>query len=87
MGSRISETIRIAHPIDSLMMVADDLGDFRIVLHLRKDPLADRGVLLHLLALLKGQRTRLLEQTWRESDLSDVVNKPAEVRQLLLFIG
>ena len=42
---------------------------------------------MHLPPLFKCQRTRLLEQTWRESDLPDVVNESAEMRQLLLFIG
>ena len=67
-------------------MVADDAGDFGVILHLRENSFANRGVLFHLPALLKGKRAGFLEQTSRESDLSNVVHKATEVSELLLFV-
>ena len=42
---------------------------------------------MHLTTLVERERSRLFEQTGRQADLSYVVNKPTEVRLLLLVLG
>jgi DNA-binding CsgD family transcriptional regulator len=41
------QLVRISVPIDALVMVANDPGNFSVVFDLREDPLPNRGVLLH----------------------------------------
>jgi hypothetical protein len=64
-------------------MVADDLGDFLVVLDLREDSLADRGMLLHLSTLVEREGASFFEEARRQSDLSNVVNEPSEMGELL----
>ena len=80
------QTVRIAHAVDPLVMGPDDVSDLRIVVDVAEDPLADLGVLLHLPALLEGQRPRLLEEAGRQADLADVVNEATEMDELLLLL-
>ena len=42
------EMIRIAEPIDTLMVVAHDVGDFAVVIDVAKNPFADHRMLFHL---------------------------------------
>ena len=79
--------VGISHAVDALVMGAHDVGDLRVVVDVAEDPLADLGVLLHLPALLEGQRARFLEQAGRQPDLSDVVDEAAKVDELLLILG
>ena len=73
------KTVRIATPVNPLVVMPDDAGDLCVVLDVGKDALADYGMLLHLPAFFKGQRSWLLKQTWGQADLSDVMNEPAEM--------
>ena len=65
-------------------MVADDRGDLAVVVDVPENPLADGRVLLHLSAFFESEGSRLLEETDRQTDLPDVVNKSAEMDELLL---
>ena len=76
----VSKAVGIPLAVDALMMVADDRRDLRVLVDVRQDSLADRGVLLHLAPLLERERTGLLEQARWQADLADVVNEAAEVR-------
>jgi hypothetical protein len=69
------------------MMVTHDTSDLSVVIDIRKDALADRGVLFHPPALFKRQGSRLLEKTSRKAHLPDVVDKAAKVGKLLLLLG
>src|SRR5204863_1123060 len=66
-----------------LVMEANDLRHVCVRIDLHEDVLADRGMLLHLAALLERQRARLFEQAGRQTDLADVVDESAEVCLLL----
>ena len=44
--------IRVTIPVHTFVMMADDAGDFCIVIHLGQDALADLGMELHLTPLL-----------------------------------
>ena len=81
----VAESVRISLAVDSLMVMADDSGDLRVLVDIGEDSLADRRVLLHLAAFLECQSSGFLEQTGRESDLPDVVNEAGNERALLLF--
>ena len=76
------ETVGIALPVHSFVMVPDDLGDLGVVVHVRKDSLADHGVLLHLPPFIKRECARLLEQAGWEPNLADVVNEAAQMSKL-----
>ena len=80
------QSVRVAHPVDALVMSSDDVCDLRVVVDVAQDPFADLGMLLHLPALLEGQRTRLLKQAGRKPDLADVMNESAEVDELLFIL-
>jgi hypothetical protein len=67
------------------MVMANDRCDLGVVLYIRKDSLADLGVLLHLATLVQSERTWLLEQARGETDLSNIVDETAEVRKPLVF--
>ena len=60
--SSSAQTIGIALAVDALVVVAHDRRDLRVLVDVREDSLADRGVLLHLTALLERQRAWLLEK-------------------------
>src|SRR5205823_4834961 len=57
------DTIGIALPVDSLMMMSNDRSDLGVCVNVRQDSLTDFGVALHLPPLVEGERTRLFEQT------------------------
>ena len=80
------QAVGVAAPVDPFVVVPDDLRDLGVVVHVREDALADHRVLLHLPPLFRRQRSRLLDDTRSDSDLSDVVEEPAEVRELLLLL-
>src|SRR5262245_59136013 len=65
------------------MMMANDRGDLGVGIDVGQNPLPDFGVTLHLAPLVERQRAGLLEQSWRQPDLADVVNETAQVSQLL----
>jgi hypothetical protein len=44
-------------------------------------------MLLHLSPFLQGKRAGLLEEAGREPNLSDVMDEPAEMHQLLVSVG
>src|SRR6476646_7484372 len=60
-------------------MMPDNTRNVCVELNLHEDALADGGVLLHLPAFLKAQRTILQEQACWEADLADVVHEAAKV--------
>jgi len=64
-------------PIDALVMVPHDLSDLLVIVNVRENPLANRGVLLHLAAFLKSQRSWLFEKTGRQTHFADVVYEAA----------
>src|SRR5215207_5663117 len=68
------------------MMMAHDARDLGIVINVSENPLADCGMFLHLAALIEGEGPGLLEQPRRESNLSDVMHEPTQVRKTLLFL-
>ena len=72
--------------IHPLMVVPDDLRDFLIVVHIRKDPLTNRRMLFHLTALLKRESAFFFKESWSESNLSNVVDQTAQMCQLLLIL-
>ena len=80
------QPVGIPHAVDTLMVMADDPCDVFVVFNPCEDALPDNGVLFHDAPLCASQRPRLLEQAWREADLSDVMHETREVCQLLLFI-
>ena len=63
------------------MMMADDLRDLGVVFDLRENPLANRGMLLHLAPFLQSERPWLLQETCREADLPDVVDQTRKGEQ------
>ena len=68
-------------------MVADDLRDLGVVVHLREDALTDHGVLLHLTALFKREGTGLSRaDPGGKTDLADVVDEAAQMGQLDLIL-
>ena len=67
------------------MVVANDGRDVIVGVNFTKDPLTDRGVLLHLPPLLKRERPFLAEKTGRESHFADVVDEAAEERSIALL--
>src|SRR5438067_2536281 len=80
------EPVRIAVSVDPFMMMSHYRSNFTIVVDLPQDPLADGGVLFHLAALIKGERSGLLEKTRGEPDLPNIVHQAAEVSQLLIAV-
>ena len=68
------------------MVVPDDRCDLSVVLDVGKDALPDDRVLFHLDALLDSKRSRFLEKTIRETNLSDVVNEAGKVSETLLLV-
>ena len=56
------------------MVMTNDLSNSVIAIDLSKDALANHRVLFHLQTFIGGQRTRLLQQAGRESDLADVMD-------------
>jgi hypothetical protein len=83
----LDHLVRIPEPIDPLVMMPDNSSDLSVVIDFRQDALPNRRVLLHLSAFVKGQGSSLLKKTCGETDLSDVVDEAAEVRQPLLAIA
>ncbi len=79
-----TESVRVATTVHSFVMVPHDACDLRIVLHVRKDALADRRMVFHLAALFLGEWADLLEDPGGQTDFPDVVEEPAEVGELLL---
>jgi hypothetical protein len=65
------------------MMVSNDLRDLCVIVDFRKDPFPDDRVLFHLSTFLERQRARLLEQSGWKPDLPDVMDKTAQVHELL----
>ena len=82
-----AQSVRIAMAVDSLVVMADDVGDLLVIVDLAQDLLADLRVLLHLPPLLERQRPRLLEQPCGQPDLADVVDEPTKMRQSLLLLA
>ena len=78
--SSAEQPVGIALPVDTLMVVANDLCDFRVIVDVREDALTDLGVLLHLAPLFERERAGLLEQTGGKPNLADVVDEPAQMR-------
>src|SRR5215510_8896294 len=68
------------------MMVPDDPRDVRVILNLREDVFANNRMLFHLTPFFQGQGSGLLEETRRKPDFSNVVDEPAKMDELLLFI-
>src|SRR5262245_10879803 len=66
------------------MVVADYLGNLRIVVHLGKDSLPDHGVLLHVASFFKSQSPGFFKETGWKSNFPDVVDESAQMRKLLL---
>ncbi len=64
-------------PIDALVMVPYDLSDLFVVVDVRENSLANRGVLLHLVSFLKCQRSWLFEKTSGQAHFADVVYEAA----------
>ena len=83
----VDESVGVTLSVDALVVMADDRGDLRVLVDVRKDALPDRRVFLHLSALLEGERTRLFEQSGRKADLPDVVHEAAEVRLVTHLVG
>ncbi len=81
------QSIRVSLPVPTLVVMANDAGDFRVVLDLRKDAFADLGVRLHGSTFGKGQGPGLLEKARRQADFPDVVNESAHVRELLIIVA
>jgi len=55
----LDEAVWVAAPIDALVMMADDTGDFGVILDIRKDALPDYSVLFHLASLVSTEWSRL----------------------------
>jgi hypothetical protein len=55
-------------------MMANDPGDFGVIVDVPEDALADHGVLLHLTPLVEGKGARLLQETGSEADLADIMD-------------
>ena len=69
------ETIGVTLPVYPFMMMPDDPRDLRIVVDFREDAFGNYRVLFHLAALLKRECPWLLEQSCRQTDLSNVMDK------------
>ncbi len=82
----LTKTIRIAVTIDAFVMVADDECNFRVVVYLRKDPLANDAVFLHLTAFIESERSGFFEESDWKANLADVVYKAGQVDEALLFL-
>ena len=68
-------------------MVSDDRRDLGVLVDVSKDALANSGVLLHVAALLEGQRPWFLEKPRRQANLPDVMNEAAEIRLIPYLLG
>ena len=77
--------VGITLPVDPLVMMPHHRSDLGVTIDVRQDTFADLGVTLHFTPLVERQRTRLLEQARRQTDLSDVVDQAAEVRERSLI--
>ena len=77
--------VGISVSIDPFVVMPNNVGDISIVVHVREDSLADLGVRLHDPALLKTQRPLLLEETRRQTHLSDVMHEAGEMCALLIL--
>ena len=68
------QPIWITGTVHALMVMTNNLSNSVIAFDLSKDPLANYRVLFHLQTFIGGQRTRLLQQAGRESDLAYVMD-------------
>ncbi len=66
--------------------MANDRGNLAEVLDLGQDAFSDRRVSFHHSSLGERQRPGLLEESSREPDLPDVVDKTAHMRELLFLL-
>ncbi len=82
-----AEPVRVTLAVDALMVKSHHHRDLGVLVDMPKDALPDGRVFLHLAALLERQRTRFLEEAWRQTNFSDVVNEPAEIGMLLNLDG
>ena len=71
--------------VPPLVMMANNLGDLCVAVNPRKDVLADLRVGLHQTSLRESKGAGLIKQAIRQSDLANVVDKTAKVRQPLSF--
>ena len=74
--------IGIAGAVVALVAVPDDRPDFFEPVDRRDDPLAELGMLLDDLALLRRQRARLRQDRLGNADLPDVVEERTELQLL-----
>jgi hypothetical protein len=68
------------------MMMPNDASDFGVVVDLAEDSFANGRVLFHSTTFLERECSGLLQESGRQTDLSDVMDETAHVRQLLQFL-
>ena len=69
------------------MVAPDDLGNLSVVIYVPENLFTDRGMPLHLAALVQRERPRLLEEACRQTDLPYVVNQPTQMCEGLLMFA
>ena len=79
------DSVRVASPIESLMMMTNNFSDFGVIVDLREDLRADNRMLLNQYSLRMTELSALLEDSGRNTDLSDVVNEPTLICKSLFF--
>lgn len=82
-----AQPIGVAVPVDAFVVMADDPSNFRVVVNLREDSLADSAVLLHATPFIKCQCTRFFEKAHREPDLPNIVHQTSQMNEPLLLLG
>ena len=71
--------------VDAFMMMTDNPCDFRVVVDLGEDSLTNGAVLLHLPALIQGQRAGFLQKPDGKPDLSNVMDQTRQMYQSLIL--
>ena len=74
------EVVGVPVAIDPFVVVPNDLGDFCVVVDLRKNPLPNLRMSLHHSAFVECEGPRLFEEPGRKPDLSDVVDESSHMR-------
>ncbi len=79
------ERVRIPLTVNAFVMMSHDRRNLGVCVHVRKDPLADLSVTLHLAPLVERERSILFQEASAEADFSNVVNQTTQMHQLLLL--
>ena len=75
--------VRIAETVYTLVVMTHYARNLGVILDLGKNPLANRGMLLHLSPLVQSEGPRLLKKACGKPHLSDVVHEPTQMHEIL----